>query len=280
MRRRADRRAIAEVEADHRLHLLDRARRLHVQLHDEVAAGLQRPREVRPDQRRHLARRPAEEVPVGILGGARHQAVVAGQGIGVVQRARRRASGRRGCWRDARRAGCPGGTRSRARRRASTPESESRRCGTSRSGSAGSDERLGERDDEVRACRAASRRGTAGARAFRPDCPRACRRRPRPRASSCSASVSGRCPSKCPIAGSTFHGGMNRLRVTCSDLGGALPDLVVGRQAEGPGPARSMAGRARFEDDGGDVAREDRCRLRRCGRALRRVGLAVLGRRS
>ena len=81
--------AIAEVEADLRLHLFGRAARLHVQLHDEIAAGLERPRQLRRHERRDLSRRPAEEMAVGILRRSRHQAVVAGQRIGLVQLARR-----------------------------------------------------------------------------------------------------------------------------------------------------------------------------------------------
>ena len=89
-RRRALRRAIGEIETDLRQHVFGRAARLHVQLHDEIAAGLERPRQLGLHERRDLSRRPAEEVSVGIFRRSRHQAVVARQRIGLVESARRR----------------------------------------------------------------------------------------------------------------------------------------------------------------------------------------------
>ena len=88
-RRRARRRGVAEIHADRRADLFDGARRLHVQLHNEVAAGLKGPRQIGRHQWGDLSRRPAEEVAVGILGRARHQAVVSGERVGGVEPARR-----------------------------------------------------------------------------------------------------------------------------------------------------------------------------------------------
>ena len=77
-----------------------------------------------------------------------------------------------------------------------------------------------------------------------------------------SRSVSGRWPTKWPTPGSTFHGGMKRLRVTCGDLRGPAADFVVGRQAERTGTARAMAGRAGCKHDRRDVSRERYLRAR------------------
>ena len=74
----------------YRQHVFDGAARLHVQLYDEVGAGLSVHASCRRHQRRDLSRRPAEEVSFRIHGRPRHQAVVAGQRIGGVQPARRR----------------------------------------------------------------------------------------------------------------------------------------------------------------------------------------------
>ena len=52
---------IAEEEADLGLHLFHGAARLQVQLHDEVAARLERPRQPRRHQRRDLARASSRE---------------------------------------------------------------------------------------------------------------------------------------------------------------------------------------------------------------------------
>ena len=82
---RARGRAVTEVQPNFWQHLLDRTTRLQMQLHHQVAAGFERPRQIGRHERRHLARRPPEEVAVGILRRPRHQAVIAGQRIGLVQ---------------------------------------------------------------------------------------------------------------------------------------------------------------------------------------------------
>ena len=85
----ARRRRVAEVEADRRAHLFHGPRWLHVQLHHQVAARFERPRQIRGHEGSHLPGGPAEEVTVGILGRARHEAVIAGQRIGGVEPPRR-----------------------------------------------------------------------------------------------------------------------------------------------------------------------------------------------
>ena len=84
-RRRARGRPVCEVEPDRGLHRFRLPARLHVELHDEVGARIETERQVGVDQRRYLSGGPAEEVAVRILGATRHEAVVAGRRIGVVE---------------------------------------------------------------------------------------------------------------------------------------------------------------------------------------------------
>src|SRR6476661_6767198 len=58
----------AQVEPDDRLHLLRLPGRSHVQLHDEIAAGPQRPCEIVWSERRRLARSPPEKMTAGEIG--------------------------------------------------------------------------------------------------------------------------------------------------------------------------------------------------------------------
>src|SRR6266498_1769499 len=97
-------RAVTKEQADRGFHLLDGAARLHMKLHDEIAAWLEPPGEVGWDERRHLPWRPAEKVPFGIPGRARHQPVVPGRGIRGVElpRGRRRIDADIGVMDDAR----------------------------------------------------------------------------------------------------------------------------------------------------------------------------------
>ena len=88
-RRRPLRRVATEVEADRRLHHFFLAAWLHVQFDDEVGVRLEAPGEPLGQQRRHLRRRPAEEVPIRIDRGVGDEAGVPGLRIGLVERARR-----------------------------------------------------------------------------------------------------------------------------------------------------------------------------------------------
>ena len=76
---------------------------------------LEAPGEFLRQQRRHLARRPAEKMAVGIGRRSRDQPVVAGPGIAFVEAPRRAASCRCGCSRGERPSDCPAGTPGRAR---------------------------------------------------------------------------------------------------------------------------------------------------------------------
>jgi hypothetical protein len=89
-RRYALRKPLGEIETDLGPHVFRRSGRRHVKLDDEIAAGLERPRELGRHQRRDLTRRPTEEVSLGVFSGSRHQAVVARKRIGFVQSARGR----------------------------------------------------------------------------------------------------------------------------------------------------------------------------------------------
>ena len=89
-RRRPFRRIVAEEEPDRRLHELGLAARLHVEFHDEIRSGLQRPRQALRQERRSLTGCPAEEVPIGVTRRMRDQPVVAGRRILVVEPPRRR----------------------------------------------------------------------------------------------------------------------------------------------------------------------------------------------
>ncbi len=84
-RRRARGRPVAEIEGDGRLHRLGLAARLQVQLHHQVGAGVETPRQIRVDERRDLAGRPAEEMAVRILGRTGHEPVVAGGRVAGVE---------------------------------------------------------------------------------------------------------------------------------------------------------------------------------------------------
>ena len=80
---------VREEEPDAHLHRLGLAGGLQVQLHDEVAVGLEPPRHALRRGPRLLPRRPTQHVAGGIGGVLHHAADVPGLGIGRVEPARR-----------------------------------------------------------------------------------------------------------------------------------------------------------------------------------------------
>ena len=213
----ASARSVAEIQADRRLHELRLAARLHVQLDDEIGVRLEAPREILRQQRRHLTRRPAEEMAVGILRRVRDQAVVARARICLVETTRGGGpiDADVGVVDDA------GVARPELQ-----PAHEARAVDGHRQDEDVKDVgafrrqrvRLRQRDDEV---------GLAELPAFRP----------RARGGQVAriallgsfvdplldqldlGAVSGCCPTNGPSAGSAFHGGMNRFRVTSAICG-------------------------------------------------------------
>src|SRR6185369_131137 len=82
---RAFGRVVGEVEADRRSHLLRFTAVLHVNLDDQIAARLEHPRHSLRQQRRHLARSPAEKVAVWKYRRPENDAVVARIGIAFIK---------------------------------------------------------------------------------------------------------------------------------------------------------------------------------------------------
>ena len=83
--RGASRCLVREEEPDAHLHGLPPVRGTHVELHDEIAVGVEPPRRVPFEERRKLSRRPAEELPVREFSAATQPAVEAGSRVrGIV----------------------------------------------------------------------------------------------------------------------------------------------------------------------------------------------------
>ena len=175
-----------------------------MELHDEIVAGVEAPREVVRRERRRLSRRPAEKMAVGIVGRAQDHALVAGLGIGLVQPPRRR-----------RRIDADVGVVHAAIARAELQAAHVARAGTRHGddevaehvGAVGAQRVLGKRDDEIGRAELPAGVRRAALRAVRALALEAAAGDPA-RDRPIWASDSRRSPTNSPDPGSGFHGGM------------------------------------------------------------------------
>ena len=206
--RRVRGRPIRKEQADARLDDFGRAGRQHVQLHDEVAAALERPRSVGRLHERRLARRPAVDV-LHLVVGHRGEARLA---VARDRPSARRATDRRRRSRGAGSADCRRGTRSRARSASTSAAPARRSCGRRPCRWPGVDTPPASAAPGP-AGRAASRPATSAAAACRPASPSTAPSSAQRWMIAIWSSRSPRAFANAPAPRSGSHGGMMRRAV-------------------------------------------------------------------